>query len=110
MNQLKKMRVAFSIIFFGILSTAVSCYKLFTVKNSGGLWNVYPKYLIAWNAILVLIAFVVLWALYYGIAQDVKNHRNSEITVILWGVLPLAILLIINATIVFGWVSGVPFQ
>ncbi len=109
-NQLKRMRGSLSIALLGILSTAVSCSMLFDVKYYRGFWPVYPDWLIAWNAIFVLIIPITLLALYRNTMQDAGKPENQEITAILWVLLTLIIILTINVVIVSSRVAGVPFQ
>jgi hypothetical protein len=109
-NQLKRMRGSLSIVLLGILSTAVSCSMLLDVKNYRGFWPVYPDWLIAWNAIFVLLIYITLRALYRNIMRDTGKPGTREITATLWVLLSLTILLIMNAVIISAWVAGVPFQ
>ncbi len=109
-NQLKEMRGPLSVVLLGILSTAVSCYMLFAVKNYRGLWFAYPDWLIAWNATFVLVIFVTLRVLCRHTMQDAGEFRTQKITAALWVLSALIIILYIHMVVVLSFSAGVPFQ
>ncbi len=109
-NQLKKTRGSLFVVLLGISSTAVSCYMLFKVKNHRGSWLVYPDWLIAWNAIFVLIAFITLWVLYRHTTQDNGKPEAQKITAVLWVLPALIIILYIHMVVVLSWTAGVFFK
>ncbi|NQT11043.1 MAG: VanZ family protein [Desulfobacteraceae bacterium] len=108
--QLKKMGGSLLIILFGLLNTGLSCLKLFKIKNHYDLWNFYPDWLIALNTLFMIMAFVVLCQLYRHAMQCRDEVQRPVKTAFLWVSLPLAILVLINSVIIYGWVSDVPFQ
>ena len=109
-NQLKEMRGPLSVVLLGILSTAVSCYMLFEVKNHQGSWLVYPDWLIAWNVLFVLIIVLALQALYRYTTQDSGEPGAQKITAALWVLPSLIIILYVYMVVVLSWTVGVPFQ
>ena len=108
--QLKKMGGSLLIILFGLLNTGLSCLKLFKIKNHYDLWNFYPDWLIALNTLFMIMAFVVLCQLYRHTMQCRDEVQRPVKTAFLWVSLPIAILVLINSVIIYGWVLDVPFQ
>jgi len=108
--QFKKMGGSFLIILFGLLNAAVGCVMLFKTKNHHNLWNFYPGWLIALNTLFVIMAFVVLCRLYRHTMRCGDDIQGPEKTAFLWVSLPLAILMLINSAIIYGWVWDAPFQ
>jgi len=108
--QFKKMSGSFLIILFGLLNVAINCVMLFKIKNHHDLWNFYPGWLIALNTLFVIMAFVVLSRLCRHTMRYRDAIQKPGKTALLWASLPLAILMLINSAIIYGWVWDVPFQ
>ena len=104
-NHFKGAKWSLSIVVSSILATGTGCYMLFEVKGNGGLWDIYPVWLIFLEVSFIVVGFVNIWVLFPG-----KLRNGGEVTATLWVLLPLVIVWIINIVIIISWGVGLSFQ
>jgi hypothetical protein len=98
----------------GTVGTIMSCRMLFEVKLHDGSWELYPLWLLIWNALFVLLAVVSIAVLFRRMVtvdttEVQSDARLQGTTAALWVLLPLAIMSIINVLVVLCRAGGVQF-
>jgi len=116
-RELKRFKGALGVLLIGIAASVPMCFYLLDVQQQGNFLNAYPRWLLAGNGLLIAacVAVIVLhWRhrqRFVTAAPEIDQIAlNNHTTAMLWVICPLAILLWIQALVVWVAVAGINFR
>ncbi len=116
-RDLRHFRNSLAVIFFGAVAAVPMCSFLLDVRDPGGFFNGYPRWLLAGNGLFVAACVVVIvfhWRRrqYFGMpGPEIKPTTSTHhTTAMLWVICPLAILMTMHALVLWVAVAGINFK
>jgi hypothetical protein len=112
-RHLKDMKLLLWDAVFGIAGAVYMCVVLFQVQAGGEFRGVYPAWLLAWNALFLVLTLLVL-AVYYFRKTKKGNEKAGSLSpavkkAALWTIPLLVILFYMHSLIVYLSITGIEF-
>ena len=116
-HHLKRLKGSLTVLGLGAATAVIACIYLFKLRGPLSFWQVYPRWLFAFNSLYLAVAAGTLVGngrrLYKAGGNPAKHAGDSisaVITAHLWIVCPLAVLSVMQALVVWVGISGLDFR
>lgn len=106
--QLKRYRSLLVLIAFGFAGALLTGIRLFDVQALEGFQGVYPSWLLAWNALFVILTPIALYQ--RKKSRPTPSVPQGQTTARLWVYPILGILLVIHAIVLYAAIAGISFR
>jgi VanZ family protein len=112
-NHIMKWRLSMGVLFYGALVGLLTCISLYSVKATGEFQGTYPHWLFIANTTFLFLGSVTILQRYRSTALRTSSGTNGLMTAktaCLWLVVPMAILMWIQALVVYAYYTQTTFN